>query len=283
MDKAAVQSAFVAAGLSRVIKDIDLLSRASIRLYTTPVDASASEVGASRLGGVPDLPTGMDWPYWKGLPQSFIAQIRLEDVRQYDINGVVPHSGMLWFFYDAQQETFGAAPADLGGWCVLFNADNRVELQRAPTPEALPAGSQFKACSLRFINEITLSQQPQLEIASFDWTDEEQKNYETLLSTFPSLADRATMHHRLLGNPDTIQDDMRLQCQLTSQGVTDVGDPHVRELAKDVMQWQLLLQLDSDASLGMRWGDAGMLYYWIKSTDLRACRFDRAWLVLQSE
>ena len=283
MDKAAVQAAFVAAGLSRVVKDIDLISRASIRLYAMPVDVSALEVGASRLGGVPDLPTGIDWPQWKGLHQSFIAQIRLEDVRQYDVNGVLPCSGMLWFFYDAQQETFGADPADSGGWCVLFNDDNHVELQRTPTPEALPAASQFKACSLRFANEITLSQQPRLEIASFDWTDEEQKSYETLLSTFPSPTDRATVHHRLLGNPDTIQDDMRLQCQLASQGVTDIDDPRANELAKDAMQWQLLLQIDSDASIGMRWGNAGMLYYWIKSTDLRTCSFDRVWLVLQSE
>ncbi|MBV9707278.1 MAG: DUF1963 domain-containing protein, partial [Chloroflexi bacterium] len=150
MDKAAVQAAFVAAGLSRVVKDIDLISRASIRLYAMPVDVSALEVGASRLGGVPDLPTGIDWPQWKGLHQSFIAQIRLEDMRQYDVNGVLPCSGMLWFFYDAQQETFGADPADSGGWCVLFNDDNHVEVQRAPTPQGLPVGSQFKACSLRF-------------------------------------------------------------------------------------------------------------------------------------
>jgi uncharacterized protein YwqG len=33
----------------------------------------------------------------------------------------------------------------------------------------------------------------------------------------------------------------------------------------------------------MRWGNAGMLYYWLKRNDLQAQRFDEAWLVLQSE
>src|SRR5438067_705103 len=120
MDKADLQAAFVAAGLSRVIKDIDRLARQSIRLLATESDESLIKVGASKLGGVPDLPPGAAWPELKGLPQSFIAQIRLDEVRMYDTDKVLSQSGMLWFFYDAQQETYGADPADRGGWQVLF-------------------------------------------------------------------------------------------------------------------------------------------------------------------
>jgi uncharacterized protein YwqG len=190
---------------------------------------------------------------------------------------------MLWFFYDAQQETYGEDPADRGGWSVIFSASDLSKLQRTSALAKLPAASQFKACSINFASEITLSQQPKLEIPDLDWTDAEQKRYETLLSTFPSSADRATMHHRLLGFPDTIQDDMRLQCQLTTNGVTDMNDPRAAALSKDAMEWQLLLQIDSEERIGMRWGNAGMLYYWIKDADLQAHRFDATWLVLQSE
>lgn len=282
MDKAGVQAAFVAAGLSRLVKDIDAVSQASIRLYTTPVDESTLKIGASKIGGVPDLPPGVRWPEWKGLPQSFIAQIRLDDARQYDTDRVLPQSGMLWFFYDAQQQTFGADPADRGGWSVIFT-DDLTNLKRTPAPAKLPAASQFKACSIRFASEITLSQYPKLEIPNFDWTDEEQKKYEALLSTFPDPADHAAIHDRLLGNPDTIQDDMRLECQLTSHGVTDVNDPRAAELSKGAMEWRLLLQIDSDEHAGMRWGNAGMIYYWIERADLLVKRFDNTWLVLQSE
>ncbi len=252
MDKTGVQAAFVASGLSRLLKDIDLVSRASIRLQTNQVNESSLSIGASKLGGMPDLPPEVSWPERNGLPQSFIAQIHLNEVRPYDTNRLLPQDGMLWFFYDAQQQTFGEAP-------------------------------KFQACSINFASEVTLSQQPQLEIPNFDWTDAEQKKYEELLSTFPTPADRAAIHHRLLGYPDTIQDDMRLECQLVSHGVTDEGDPRLAEVSKGAMDWQLLLQIDSDEHAGMRWGNAGMLYYWITSTALQARHFDTTWLVLQSE
>ena len=283
MDKADLQAVFVAAGLSRLIKDIDRLARPSIRITAAEVDESFLYVGASKLGGVPDLPTGAAWPEWKGLPQSFIAQIRLDDVSQYDTEKVLPQSGMLWFFYDAQQQTFGEDPADRGGWQVLYTDGDLNALQRALAPTTLPATSQYHACLLSFASELTLSQQPKLEIPELDWSDDDQKKYESVLSSFSSQADHATPHHRMLGNPDTIQDDMRLQCQLTSNGVTDIDDPRAAALSKGAMDWQLLLQVDTDDTIGMRWGNAGMLYYWISLADLPTRQFNASWLVLQSE
>ena len=283
MDKADVQGAFSAAGLSRLLKDIDRISKPSIRLYTTHVEEYTLPIGASKLGGSPDLPAGVKWPEWKGLPQSFIAQIHLADVHPFDTEKLLPPTGMLWFFYDAQQQTFGAEPADRGGWHIIFNKDEQTQLQRTSPPASLPSAAQFQPCTITFTSEITLSQQPQLEIPNFDWTAEEQQKYETLLSTFPTPADHASPQNRLLGFPNTIQDDMRLQCQLTSHGITDPNDPRVADLSKDAMSWQLLLQIDSDPQAGMRWADAGMLYYWIKQSDLQSHNFDNSWLVLQSD
>ena len=283
MDKTGVQTELVNVGLSQLTKSIDLLSQPSIRLYTTPATEAALRVGASRIGGVPDLPAGVNWPEWKGKPQSFIAQIRLDDVHQYDTNGLLPPHGMLWFFYDASQQTFGDSPTDSGGWRVLFMDGDLSKLQQTSAPAQLPTESRFRACSIKFASETTLTQQPELEIPHLNWSETEQKQYEALLSTFPTADDRAKVHHRLLGFPDTIQDDMRVQCQLVSNGVTNPDDPRAAAQTKGAMDWQLLLQIDSDEQAGMRWGNSGMLYYWLKRADLQARHFERAWLVLQSE
>jgi uncharacterized protein YwqG len=134
-----------------------------------------------------------------------------------------------------------------------------------------------------FANEVTLSQNPKLDVPNFDWTDDEVHKYETLLSTFPTPEEHGNVHHQLLGNPQTIQDDMRLECQLASNGVSDINDPRAKELSKGANDWQLLLQVDSDDETGMEWGSTGMLYYWLKAADLKKSDFDGAWLVLQSE
>ena len=283
MNKADFQAALTSAGLSRLVKDIDRLARPSIRILATKTNESLMKPGASKLGGVPDLPPGTTWPELKGEPQSFIAQIRLDDVRQYDSEKVLPQSGMLWFFYDAQQETYGADPADRGGWQVLFKDGDLSNLQKPSFPVKLPATSKFNACSPGFASEITFSQQPPLEISDLDWTDEDQKKYESVLSSFASQTGRITPRHRMLGFSDTIQDDMRLQCQLASNGLTDINDPKAAALTKGATEWQLLLQVDTDEEIGMRWGNAGMLYYWIKLADLQTRHFDASWLVLQSE
>ena len=282
MDKVSVFTAFEQVGISRLRKDIDAVAKPSIRLYTTPVDEASLPVGVSKVGGLPDLPANLTWPEFEGLPQSFIAQIRLAEVRPYDVEGVLPETGMLWFFYDARQRAYGDDPQNCGAWQVLFQEGNLSNLQRTSAPARLPAESRFKACSVRFAGEVTLSQVPQMEIPDYDWRDEELEKYEELV-THLTPPERRAFRHRLLGYPDFIQDDMRLQCQLLSHGITDYDDPRAQELERDAMDWRLLLQVDTDERIGMRWSSTGMLYYWITSTNLQARRFETIWLVMQAD
>ncbi len=283
MDKAALLTAFEQVGISRLLKDIDALAKPSIRLYTTPIDEARLPVGTSKVGGLPDLPSGLSWPEFAGLPQSFIAQIRLVDVRPYDTEGALPEIGMLWFFFcDAEQEIYGDDPQNRGAWQILFQQGDLTNLHRTSAPARLPAESRFQACSVRFAGEITLSQVPQMEIANYDWSDEELQKYEDLIFHL-TPPDQRAFRHRLLGNPDLIQDDMRLQCQLVSHGITDEDDPRAQELKKGMMDWRLLFQVDTDERIGMRWSSTGMLYYWMTSANLQARRFDTAWLVMQAD
>lgn len=275
-------AALSAAGLARVAPELAALAQPSIRLAAQPVDDDTLAPGASKLGGLPDLPIGAAWPYWKGAPLAFLAQIRLQDAQPYDEAHALPASGLLSFFYDARQQTYGDNPADKGSWQVIYSPGDQEQLQRTSAPPGLPPVSHFTPCTVTFASELTLPQQPELETPNWSWQGDEQTHYESFLSTFPTPQAHGAMHSRLLGYPDTIQDDMRAECQLAANGLTG-ADPRAAEVAQGANAWRLLFQVDSEPSAGMRWGSAGMLYFWIERDALAAKRFDTVWMVLQSD
>jgi uncharacterized protein YwqG len=282
MDSAQTQKALVSAGLSRLAPELTALALPSIRLATTPMDEAKLTIGASTFGGLPDMSIGTAWPIRNGVAMSFIGQIRLEDARRLDENHQLPLTGLLAFFYDAQQQTYGDDPKDHGGWQVYHFAD-AAQLQRNSAPVDLPGDARFKPCALAFSTELTMPLEPQLERADLTLTAEEQKAYEAFLSSYPTPQGSRGIRNRMLGYADTIQDDMRLQAQLVSHGLTDSDDPKAKALLPGAMDWMLLLQVDSDPNAGMRWASEGRLYFWIERAALAAAKFDDVWVMLQSD
>jgi uncharacterized protein YwqG len=285
VDTKTIEKALTAAGLGRFAHVASQLALPSIRLRATLTEESEIPLGASKLGGRPDLPPHAVWPMLNTAPMSFVAQIRLSDLRKSDSARLLPATGLLSFFYDAQQEAYGDKPADRAGWQVLYHdgAPVPAQLERLEMPEGLLEEARFKACLLTPIAELTLPERPTVEAPSLMWNSADQERYETLYARFPSDADHSEIHHRMLGHPNTLQDDMRPQCQLVSQGVTKSDSPQAADLLKGLLNWLLLLQVDSDENAGMRWGNTGMLYFWIEREALAARQFDHVWTILQSE
>jgi uncharacterized protein YwqG len=280
----AVAAALDKAGLQRIAANLPSLLRPSIRLLTQPTDDATLAVGTSKVGGMPDLPAGSQWPVGKGAPLSFVAQIRLEEVHSLSAAAELPPAGLLTFFYDAHQSTYGASPDDRGGWQVIFTPPaHMASVARMAPPLGLPTSAWFTACAVTFSEEATLPTQLALDAPTVAWSEDDETRYEAFLTQFTTQADPKEPRNRLLGHPDTIQDDMRSECQLAANGVTDANDPRAKALAAGNLNWRLLLQLDSDYHAGMRWADAGMLYFWIEDTALKAEKFDNTWVVLQSD
>ncbi len=298
MEPREMLSALSNAGLARIQPDVTKLLQESIRLILHPLDGQAlPPPGTSRLGGTPDLPSETAWPAWKNVPMSFIAQINLADLVSFSVAQDLPKSGLLSFFYDAAQETYGADPADRGGWQVfyfppapphegglhLFGRGDPRQLKPTAFPSGLPQNARFKPCALTFASESTLPGDPTQSLSKLDWSKDEIQRYEQFQAEFPSQEDRKSLHFRMFGNPDQIQDDMQLQCALYANGYTSPDDPGAAQAIARKADWQLLLQVDSDETIGMRWASSGMLYFWLEKQALQQRQFNRSWLVLQSE
>jgi uncharacterized protein YwqG len=272
-------TALKSAGLPTVVKDLEPLVAESIRIIAQPGTEQAISVGSSKLGGLPDLPPGVAWPAWKDTSMSFIAQFDLAQVSKYDTQKALPQSGILYFFFDSNQQDSGSEPVNRGQWKVVYHKGAAAGLQRLSAPGNLPPKGLFKPCTVQYATEVTLP----LDVSAFGltWEKKDLDRYSDFMSKLPTPEDRKSAHHRLLGHPDQIQDDMHLQVALEARGRKP--DQVSAEDTREAQNWRLLFQVDSDERAGMNWANNGMLYYWIHSNALKAQDFGNVWLVMQSE
>jgi uncharacterized protein YwqG len=270
-------------GLKRVAPAIAKEAMPCIRLFAKPARDGAIKTGASKLGGFPDLPDDFEWPCRDGAPLSFVAQINVTALPKFEGLEELPPNTLLSFFYDAQNLPFGFDSNDKSSWCVLASPiSSTAPLKRRRRPKSLADEGAFTPCVLFTTLEESLPDPFSRIIEMLKLTEGEQDAY---FHIFEDHIDPRP-HHKLLGHAEQWQNDMQLDCQLVSNGLS-VGAPDWHAgprrdaLEAGASDWILLLQVDTDENAGMQWGDLGSLYYWIKRSSLESRSFEDVWLFLQ--
>jgi hypothetical protein len=248
-----------AAGLARVVDELLTLARPAIALGLTRVEEGAIAVGASKVGGTADLPPGVAWPERRGMPLSFIAQVRLEEVAPLDPEGDLPHHGLLSFFY-TPNEPDGRLRVedDPAAWRVLY-AEDATALERRPLPARLAGGldTAFPACAVIPRRRLTLPPDENGLAAARGFTNEERLGLIDVVGggRFADFAEE--MDHRLLGYPYTLNDPHPfLEGYLARSGLarpTPPGDP-----AEQHQRQQRALATLEEAAKEWRPPDAGI-------------------------
>jgi hypothetical protein len=338
--KEQIEASLRAAGVSAA-RAVEYAAKAEpcVRLETTlPADGESVPLGATRIGGYPDLPAGMGWPHrppypdaaeriadvaasierfrtWneeeqanavphdqveavvkrclndvapvaEPRPLDFIAQFDLTEIQAIQpLDDDIPVAGRLLFFYDTQQHPGGFLPADGVGWTLMYDATPPESLVRTARPAELEAVFPAVRCSGR----AAMSPVPEDEV-TLHRPDRSDPDHSALATWYADLnkdlLERTDLgrYHRAAGHPDQLQGGMqpRLMSDSIDRGKDSAADPaETARLSKDGGNWLLLMQIDSDDCNGMMWDDGGMLYVWIWRDDLRARRFDRAWVILE--
>lgn len=210
-------------GLPRIADELEQLLQPSIRLHAQAVQEDDIAIGASKIGGTPDLPASVAWPEWNDMPMSFLAQIHLRDVASLDARKLLPDGGLLSFFCNAEDSGTGLDSSDGEGWQVLFSQDE--SLRRRPFPERLPEYARYKTCAASFAAEWTLPSfdSPAIERLGLSWetrfgseatptANEESERYIALTTKLASLYGHDSLVNRILGYPDPIQGDVQSEC-----------------------------------------------------------------------
>ena len=246
-------------------------------------------IGASRFGGSPDVPIDFEWPYYFGKsslddiemnrPLSFLAQFNCEKLAKYDVEGLLPKTGMLSFFYEEATAEWGYDPKHKG--CArVYYFENVKALVRAEFPEDLE--EDFRNPEIGVTIEAQISY-PCAQDIKYKLSDEEYDRME-------EYEDDESCVHQFLGWPGIIQNNISTECELIQKGYylgntwADIPQEDV-EMAKNISndKWQLLFQLDEveHGDFYLSFGDSGRLYFYITKEDLKNCRFDNVWLVYQ--
>ena len=286
-------------GLARIADELRRLAAPTVRVYIEPANEVGIPVGASKMGGRPDLPADVAWPTWHE-PMAFLAQFDLTAVAPYDREGALPPSGLLSFFYETNGEPLYSAgwgvpaetrPADYPeidasrGWRVLYHASDPATFVRRDIPSALNEFGRFSACTARFADEVTIPDVDDPEIIALRLTEHERL---ALIDIYGEV-NRGTWEaggHHLLGYPYNLGGSTLLQCEMDARRIPYdwmTADPaRQRQIESDAARrGRLLLQIDSSDDAGMDWAGGGLLHVCIEQAALRRHDFSRVWVNLQ--
>jgi len=287
-----------------------ILRREALPCYWTdaPVRDRYCKTGNTRFGGEPDLPRGFVWPVTHDGYMTFLAQINLSELPPDHVPDL-PGEGWLYFFLGA-----GRAEFDLPHR-VLYHAGPASDLARTRPPQGVSpvdAGRRFTPHQIRFFPLLTLpAESPAWEesgIENHPWYMVTQgetqlgghavtlaynpaENAYLSRNGFGSLVGLAVESLALL---DRTRERLRRDLERERGAGQDIR-PLEQSLAaldryrqdferhrRAIAGWRLLLILASDESIGMSWGDNGLLQFIILESDLQARRFENTYCELYS-
>jgi uncharacterized protein YwqG len=260
--------------------------KTSISIDLQIVDEDAISAGSSKMGGRPDLPADYQWPETTVTERtrksifslkktkektvtrhlSFIAQINLAEIREYDPDSLLPEHGILYFFYFTMQDNiYDFQEEEL--FKVLYCDDDLCPLQRLDYPADLDKHSRYTACRIHFGQQISF---PSTASSLFDFLDDNEQDSDRFFDVIDSLK-----HNKLFGYADDIQGE-------TEQSLFNDDGTELDVSKANPDDRMLLLQVDSNDETDMMWLDLGRLYFWISKNDLRNKCFDKCQCLSQS-
>ena len=249
-------------GLGKRRAEIEAMARPALLLKTTAAKDADIPVGASKIGGDPDLPAGIEWPTHKdGKPLAFLAQIDLgQAAKALKLPGL-PTSGLLSIFsVFGWQEAGDSDPHVPPGkqtpdWTRVIHSPGR----KKPTRHKAPAEvNSFKSAKVEFVPTVCYPTHPkEPAVARHKWKSDVKEKFDDFVGDWKA----ATLNP--LGDPP----------RNLLGGYADYEQDFVKEVATGELV--LLFQLASDDAAEMMWGDGGYLYFWIAPADLEKGNFDK--------
>lgn len=279
----------VKARVAKVLQELDNSVRARQRISLKPVRESTT-VFDSKLGGIPYLPKGYEYPVvntgeYHGKPLRFLAQLNFEQLPHLE---GFPMGGILQFYAGCDGDDLIGMNFENGfdqnGFRIIYHG-NIIEDERELCSVKDMPSFDMDDCAFPFSGEFRLiASEPEMQpIITSDYRFDKAvlaaynrvfgKTYESVFGT----ADQNCIYHH-------DKDLCDLLYETRNNGGTAIGgypyftqsDP--REFGEEASKCDILLfQLDSEGSgaYEIMWGDCGVGNFFISAEDLASLDFTR--------
>lgn len=241
-----------------------------------------TEIGSSKLFGLPDVPLSFVWPTFEdsetgeevALP--FLAQIDLQEIANLDPENTLPHAGHLLFFFDFT--------LNYAAWELFHIPSSQESLHRLSPPISLPEFATESTYCLNFARSNSLPSIYATEIeAPFKRIAEEngiekEKELFPLMDTYQLLrsGNGETPAHQLLGH-EAVGFGRRYASEWWQECNSEIGQT-AKNIKEASEEWRLLLQIDSEMDIGLTVGSGcGFFAFFIRDEDLKAKNFDNVY------
>lgn len=253
-----------------------------INMENTKVNNPSS----SKVGGKPYLPSDFEWPVFtdkednKTHSLSFLCQINLEEVIPYDKDNVLPKNGMLYFFYECESSRWGFDADDKGAAKVFYyeNLDGFISLD---IPSDITDEFKIPELAISFNSRNSYPMYEEFDL--YNKLEPDFEDYDELLEKLGVDLDEEEVN-KLLGYANIIQNEILTECERVNRGLycgdsesyQNTPEDVEEDIEKHASDWTLLFQLGTIATDDFEWmfGDCGMIYFYIKKTDLENKNFD---------
>jgi uncharacterized protein YwqG len=253
----------------------------AVRYASRRCPDAAMDIGDTKVGGAPDLPQGTPWPMWtkpdgERRPLQFFAQVNLAEAAAVAPAPLgLPTEGQLSFFADFDlpgEGIKGLHPSERDASTVLYSLPGMLMVRCSPRIRPLPSGD------LRPVGVWTWPSEPpdgvDLPDEEFDALDAVDQAAEAELRAQLPEGWLAAGRHQLGGHARPIQHPVEEEVVQALAGCFAGAakfDHTAWERARpQVAEWRILLQLDSDDTLEVMWGDAGTLWWAARHEDIAA-------------
>ena len=237
--------------------------------WAMPDAPGAPALGASRMGGWPDLPAGQAWPQWQDRPMAFVGQINLRDAHAAQPGLRVPPDGLLLIFIGCSDDVYDTddeppreqyitdcmlgTDATNDAWCVLHAPASavlqRTEWQELPLPELKqPQAVDFVAGGAPIPIEYCAA----YDVLKRSMPPDAFSIYNAAIDQLAPEDEEAEYDiDQFMGHPRIIQSTPpEWMCEQAVQGQDPWSFPETEEgvaaLDEAASQWAMLLQLGLD-------------------------------------